>query len=130
MTKTVMRYTDGGPEGWMQSPTGEFVRYEDYAALERECRELQQLVPPDKFVWKLPDEPGAPQSKFDLAFEIMRQLEAEHMDTMQSCQFGYVLRVEREPQCKWYQKNGEWVNDCPKCGPRPHSPVNRTAEPT
>jgi hypothetical protein len=59
MTKTVMRYTDGGPEGWMQSPTGEFVRYEDYAALERECRELQQLVPPDKFVWKLPDEPGA-----------------------------------------------------------------------
>jgi hypothetical protein len=44
---------------------------------------------------ELPDEPRAPQSKFDLAFEIMRQLEAEQMDTMQSCHFGYVLRVER-----------------------------------
>lgn len=38
----------------------------------------------------------ATQSKFDLAFEIMRQLDAENMDTMQSCHFGYVLRVERE----------------------------------
>lgn len=34
--------------------------------------------------------------KFDLAFEIMRQLEAEDMETMQSCQFGYVMRVTRE----------------------------------
>ena len=41
-------------------------------------------------------ETAAPQSKFDLAFEIMRQLETERMDTMQSCHFGYVLRVERE----------------------------------
>lgn len=29
LTKTVTRYTDGGPDGWMQSPTGEFVRYDD-----------------------------------------------------------------------------------------------------
>jgi hypothetical protein len=34
--------------------------------------------------------------KFDLAFEIMRQLDAENMETMQSCQFGYVMRVTRE----------------------------------
>jgi hypothetical protein len=34
--------------------------------------------------------------KFDLAFEIMRQLDAEDMETMQSCQFGYVMRVTRE----------------------------------
>jgi len=34
--------------------------------------------------------------KFDLAFEIMRQLKAEEMETMQSCQFGYVMRVTRE----------------------------------
>lgn len=32
----VARYTDGGPEGWMQSPTGEFVRYEDYEGLLRQ----------------------------------------------------------------------------------------------
>lgn len=36
------------------------------------------------------------QSKFDLAHEIMRQLEDEEIDTMQSCHFGYVLRVQRE----------------------------------
>jgi hypothetical protein len=41
-------------------------------------------------------EPPAKRSKFDLAFEIMRQLQAEDMDTMQSCQFGYVMRVTRE----------------------------------
>lgn len=35
-------------------------------------------------------------SKFDLAFEIMRQLKAEDMETMQSCQFGYVMRVTPE----------------------------------
>lgn len=38
--------------------------------------------------------------KFDLAFEIMRQLEAEDMETMQSCQFGYVMRVTRERAAK------------------------------
>lgn len=36
------------------------------------------------------------RNKFDLAFEILRQLEAEQMDAMQSCHFGYVLRVERD----------------------------------
>lgn len=36
MTKTVTRYTDGGTEGWMQSPTGEFVRWLDYAQLQHE----------------------------------------------------------------------------------------------
>lgn len=41
-------------------------------------------------------EPRVVPSKFDLAFEIMRLLEAEEMDSMQSCHFGYVLRVERE----------------------------------
>lgn len=30
---TATRYTDGGPEGWMQSPTGEFVKYEDYQSV-------------------------------------------------------------------------------------------------
>lgn len=48
------------------------------------------------FVAGVAHETAAPQSKFDLAFEIMRQLETERMDTMQSCHFGYVLRVERE----------------------------------
>ena len=41
-------------------------------------------------------ETPAPQSKFDLAFEIMRQLDSENMDYMRSCAFGYVLRVVRE----------------------------------
>lgn len=40
--------------------------------------------------------PARQPSKFDLAFEIMRQLEAEDMETMQSCQFGYVMRVTKE----------------------------------
>lgn len=43
-----------------------------------------------------PPSPVRQPSKFDLAFEIMRQLEAEDMETMQSCQFGYVMRVTRE----------------------------------
>lgn len=44
-----------------------------------------------------PEPPAARKtSKFDLAFEIMRRLEAEDMETMQSCQFGYVMRVTRE----------------------------------
>jgi hypothetical protein len=60
-------------------------------------KELDQRVdgmaelPPEE-----PRETTAPKSKFDLAFEIMRQLDAERVDTMQSCHFGYVLRVERE----------------------------------
>jgi hypothetical protein len=40
--------------------------------------------------------PARKPDKFDLAFEIMRQLEAEDMETMQSCQFGFVMRVTRE----------------------------------
>jgi hypothetical protein len=43
-----------------------------------------------------PPSPARKPDKFDLAFEIMRQLEAEDMDTMQSCQFGYVMRVTKE----------------------------------
>ena len=39
---TVTRYTDGGPEGWMQTPTGEFVRYEDYERLRQEIERLQE----------------------------------------------------------------------------------------
>lgn len=26
---TLARYTDGGLDGWMQTPTGEFVRFQD-----------------------------------------------------------------------------------------------------
>lgn len=53
MTKDVVRYTDGGPDGWMQTPTGEFVRFEDYerlrAALQAiadsaECPELPAMA--------------------------------------------------------------------------------------
>lgn len=40
-------------------------------------------------------ETRAVQSKFDLAFDILKQMQAENMDTMQSVHFGYVLRVER-----------------------------------
>jgi len=39
---TVTRYTDGGPEGWMQSPTGEFVRYEDYEQLQKQLEGVRQ----------------------------------------------------------------------------------------
>lgn len=35
-------------------------------------------------------------SKFDLAFEIMRLMDREESDLLQSCHFGYVLRVQRE----------------------------------
>jgi len=41
-------------------------------------------------------EPFSAQSKFDLAFDILRQMQSENMDSMQSVHFGYVLRVERE----------------------------------
>jgi hypothetical protein len=40
--------------------------------------------------------PPAIPGKFDLAFEIMRMMDREELDTLQSCHFGYVLRVTRE----------------------------------
>ena len=44
---TVLRYTDGGPEGWMQSPTGEFVRYEDYERLRAALQQIADFPPGD-----------------------------------------------------------------------------------
>lgn len=56
-----------------------------------------------------PPAAGKP-NKFDLAFEIMRQLEAEDMETMQSCQFGYVMRVTREGAAQTKPSAPDWRN--------------------
>lgn len=66
--------------------TGVFSRGVSYDAEIRSA-----IADAVEFGWK-----AAPRSKFDMAFEIMRQLEAEKIDTMQSSHFGFVLRVERE----------------------------------
>jgi len=71
-------------EGFATSGESGFIRQQ--AALKWLRRYRAQPSP----------EPRVVPSKFDLAFEIMRLLEAEEMDTMQSCHFGYVLRVTRE----------------------------------
>lgn len=41
---SIIRYTDGGFEGWMQSPTGEFVTYEDYAKLKAKYLNLKSMI--------------------------------------------------------------------------------------
>jgi hypothetical protein len=43
-----------------------------------------------------PPEPEIVPGEFDLAFEIMRLMDNKELDTLQSCHFGYVLRVTRE----------------------------------
>lgn len=50
---TIIRYTDGGPEGWMQSPTGEFVLYEDYAkALSARLQDLEEIKQ-ERLTWAM-----------------------------------------------------------------------------
>ncbi len=65
----VTRYTDGGPEGWMQSPTGEFVAYADYERLRDLLRRAEptlrytELGEPIREALGMPAEPqSAPQT--------------------------------------------------------------------
>jgi hypothetical protein len=77
------------------------------AALLRVLRHEDMAEMVEGMAWK----PTVERSKFDLAFDILRQMEFEKLDTMQSCQFGYVLRVERERQNSdgvKYQLSGSW----------------------
>lgn len=73
---------------------------QDVDRMDRAAAALEELTAENRklaaYIESTPVETTAPKSKFDLAFEIMRQLDAERMDTMQSCHFGYVLRIERE----------------------------------
>lgn len=51
----------------------------------------------DCVVEAMPSPPPLPVlSEFDLAFEILRLMDSKKIDVLQSCHFGYVLRVERE----------------------------------
>jgi len=63
---TVTRYTDGGPEGWMQSPTGEFVKYEDYERLRSGILEIAESRPMSAMTRRaLRELVGAPEPQSD-----------------------------------------------------------------